>query len=163
MSGRRHELFGFACAAGVALHSLGCRLGPTKDAARTGAPADPRTGLFELRTLPDRPPISLVARAGDPHGSVALATAHDLGSEASVGVATLLEARLEAEGFPGAESRAHALGFEVFTLVNGPAEAARFVQVAAGALRTPLSQREPGLATVRTKLNALRGLSLIHI
>jgi hypothetical protein len=160
VSGRRGRLFGFACAAGVAVQSLGCRLGPSQQAPRTGAPADPRTGLFELRSLPDRPPISLVARAGDPHGAVALATAHDLGSEASVGVATLLEARLEAKGFPGAESRAHALGFEVFTLVSGPAEASRFVQVAAGALRTPLSQREPGLATVRTKLNLLRGRAL---
>jgi len=153
---RPSAILSFCGVAGAALVP-GCRLGSSQGTVEAAERPAPGAALFELRTLPERPPISLVPRTGDPYAAVALASAHDLGSEASIALSTLIETRLEAQGFPNAESRAHALGFELFSLVSAPAEASRFVQVAAAALRTPLVAREAGVAAVGRKLAALRG------
>ncbi|MBK7582162.1 MAG: hypothetical protein IPI67_18390 [Myxococcales bacterium] len=96
----------------------------------------------ELRTLDDRPAIGLVERDGDPRGAVAIAVAHDFGSEASAGLAQLLKARLVRAGFSQIDARPSALGFVLTTLVTSPADAAHFVEAVSAALATPITDAE---------------------
>jgi hypothetical protein len=107
------------------------------------------------RSVQHRPRISLVARLGDPSPAVAMAVAHDFGSEASTALGALVQARLRAQGFTDADSRPQALGFVVRALVTSPAEASRFVAAASHALLTPLGPRDPALPVMARQLAAL--------
>jgi hypothetical protein len=105
--------------------------------------------------LSDRPPIHLVARLGDPRGAVSFASATDDGPAASVALAALLATRLKERGLPEITARPHGLGFSVDTLVDGPEQAARFVQTVSAALSAPLNPREPGLKAAEEALARL--------
>ncbi len=99
----------------------------------------------ELRAAADRPAVSLVHREGDPTGAVALALAHDFGSEASLGLSSILAERLARSGFRDVRAQAHGLGLHLSTLVASPADAARFVRAATAAITTAIApgQRPP--------------------
>ncbi len=157
----------YVTALAVALASAGC--------GWFGRAPDPRTGetppgwvepatpaRMELRQNADHPPISLVQRQGDPYPALALAVAHDFGSEASVALGKLVEIRLRAAGFPSARSAPHGLGFQISTLVTSPEEADRFVNAAARALRTPFSSTEAFAAAIRESLGALEAHGFIN-
>ncbi|MCE7892720.1 MAG: hypothetical protein DYH12_23950, partial [Sorangiineae bacterium PRO1] len=100
--------------------------------AKTPSPsaASPGAAVLELRTLDDRPAIGLVQRDGDPMAAVAVGVAHDFGSEASLALAELFEARLGRAGFRDVRAQAHGLGVVLSTLVATPADATRFVRAA---------------------------------
>lgn len=119
-----------------------------------GASEDTRR--VEVKRADYRPSLALVARDGDPLPAAALAVAHDLGSEASVGLALLVAARLVNRGIGHVESRIHALGFEVAALVRSPAEAALFVRTASAALREPVSPSDKALASVLARAGTFR-------
>lgn len=113
------------------------------------------------RSVRHRPRISLVARLGDPSPAVAMAVAHDFGSEASIALGALVAARLRARGFSDADSRPQALGFVVRALAATPARAARFVTAASHALQAPVRAGDPALPAVARQLKAL-GTQLRH-
>lgn len=144
--------------AGVALVAACRLLEPSAPTLPTGAGAAaagtaPRVALVRVD---ERPPLTLVARSGDPQPAVAFAAAHDHGSRASAALVALLEVRLGRLGFPGTESRAHALGFHLTTLVASPGEAGRFVEALSRALSEPVSAGDPALAAVRLRMAGLR-------
>jgi hypothetical protein len=150
---------GRLAAVALVVGSSGCNLvGPKSGPGSPGAEAARVSGAprVELVVLDDRPPLALVARQGDPRPALAFSCAHDFGARASAAIAALLEARLGRQGFAGAESRAHALGFHLTTLVGSPDEASRFVRAIAEAVATPVSGSEPALGAVRVRLAALR-------
>lgn len=107
------------------------------------------------RRSDDRPPLVLVARTGDPNGSVAFAAAHDAGAGASAAAASLLAVRLRDAGVPEVRSRAHALGFTLDAPVATAAEAARFVKAVEKSLTAPVQPGEPGLDSAQAALVAL--------
>ncbi|HEX6277944.1 MAG TPA: hypothetical protein VFZ53_33100 [Polyangiaceae bacterium] len=107
------------------------------------------------RRSDDHPPLVLVARAGDPHGAVAFAAAHDLGASASAATATLLATRLRERGVAGVRSRAQALGFTLDAPVENGAEARRFVEAVRSALDAPARPGEPALDAAQAALVAL--------
>ena len=106
-----------------------------------------------------RPPLTLVARAGDPRGAVAFVAAHARGSAISAALLGLLGARLEAQGVTSLDLRAHALGFEVARLVDSADEATRFVRAVRDALARPIAASDPGLGRARRELEALKAFS----
>ena len=136
------------------LLALACQA-PT--ARRAVPPPSPESGrpAVELRALADRPALSLVHREGDPRGAVAVAVAHDFGSEASLGLASILRARLERAGFRELEVRPHALGVLLSTLVSTPDDGARFARAATTALTTAIADGERPRDALRAP--ALRG------
>ena len=135
--------------------------GPARyGAAPLPAPAPTVPARVELREVEHRPRISLVARMGDPSPAVAMAVANDLGSEASTALAAILQTRLATSGFPHTQTRPHALGLQVRTLVHSAAEAGKFVRMATRALRTPVSTHDPALPAIAHALSALRARSL---
>jgi hypothetical protein len=93
----------------------------------------------------DHPPLVLVARSGDPNGSVAFAVAHDQGAAASAAAAALLSSRLREQGVIEVRVRAQALGFTLDAPVATAADARRFVGAVPKALAAPLRTGEPGL------------------
>ncbi|MCC6900904.1 MAG: hypothetical protein IT377_18140 [Polyangiaceae bacterium] len=134
--------------------ALACQ---TPRAPRAASPVSPDSGrpAVELRALADRPAISLVHREGDPRGAVAVAIAHDFGSEASLGLASVLGARLTRSGFGDVQLRPHALGVLLSALVASPDDGARFVNAATRALTTPIADTERPRERLRAP--ALRG------
>ncbi len=103
----------------------------------------------------DRPPLVLVARSGDPNGSVAFAAGHDFGSFASTAAASLLATRLRDLGLPDVRARSQALGFTLDAPVATPAEARRFVESLSKALAQPVRAGEPGLDAALAAVVAL--------
>ena len=135
----------------------GCQvLGSKKPRSHLASATEAASPRVEFREPDERPRLTLVLRQGDPFAAVAVAIAHDLGSEASVALSALLEARLVAAGFSGAQSRAHQLGSQTATLVSRADEAARFVAITMAALRRPVAAGAPELSLVRQRLAALR-------
>ncbi len=149
--------FGAAAVLSASVASSGCHVfGPARHGvAPLPAPAPTVPARVELRQVEHRPRITLVARLGDPSPAVAMAVAHDLGSEASTALAAILQTRLAKLGFPETQARPHALGLQVRTLVHSPDQAALFVQMATRALRTPLAAHDPALPVVARALSAL--------
>ena len=134
------------------------------DAVRAGSDPPPGAGAgrpatparLKLRDAAHHPRLSLVARGGDPSPAIAIAVAHDYGSEASTALATLVETRVRAAGFDTAESRPHAAGYQVRALVDGPEQAGRFVRAATAALLTPVENDERAMAIIARRLEALK-------
>lgn len=121
--------------------AISCRPATAPVSAASAGASAAEMPRVELRTLDDRPALGLVQRDGDPKGAVALAIAHDFGSEASVSLSALLVSRLGKAGFREVRARAHGLGLSVATLAT-PAEATRFVQAASAALASPVGAGE---------------------
>ncbi|MBE7480714.1 MAG: hypothetical protein HS104_12115 [Polyangiaceae bacterium] len=119
--------------------------------AKTPSPsaASPGAAVLELRTLDDRPAIGLVQRDGDPMAAVAVGVAHDFGSEASLALAELFEARLGRAGFRDVRAQAHGLGVVLSTLVATPADATRFVRAATAALGSPVQEGDRSRGRLR--------------
>ena len=138
------------------LLAVGC--GPS--AGGTGAqPADAtiRSDRIEVRDVDERPSLTLVERHGDPKPALALAVAHDRGAQASVALSVLFRERLAQRGYPTVDRQAHALGFQLASLVTDAADAERFIVAARTALDTPVAENEPALARVRAELSSLAG------
>lgn len=110
----------------------------------------------ELMQVEHRPPISLVARLGDPYPAVAVAIHHDHGSRASAALAILLRARLARAGFPNVRPQSHHLGLQLQALIGSPEEAGRFVTECARALSAPLASSGEEAATLT---DTLKGVS----
>lgn len=140
--------------AGAALTACGAS-GSSGSGALQPAHAPIRSDRISVREFSDRPKLTLVERLGDPNPALALAFAHDLGSEASVALSILFEERLKQRGYPTVERQAHALGFQLATLVSGPEDAARFVLAARAALDASVSQRDTALPRIQKELELL--------
>jgi hypothetical protein len=97
----------------------------------------------------------LVARTGDPNGSVAFAGANDQGAAASTAGAALLAARLRERGVADVRVRAQALGFTLDAPAVTGADARRFVDAVSKALAAPLRSGEPGLDAAMAAVVAL--------
>jgi len=138
------------------LLASGCRHNGSADSAAAGHPVRALPKRVEVKEVEDRPPISLVARLGDPSAAVAVALAHDLGSPASAGLAALLEARVRTLGFATAESRPHQLGLQLHSLVDSPDAAAAFIKACTTALATPVVEPSRELEAARQTVEALR-------
>ena len=106
-----------------------------------------------------RPPLTLVARGGDPRPVIAFAASHARGSAISAALAGLLAARLESAGIVGVEARAHGLGLEIARLLETPAEATLFMHAVREALAKPVALGDPALARARGELDALKALT----
>jgi hypothetical protein len=91
----------------------------------------------ELMQVEHRPPISLVARLGDPFPAVAAAIRPDHGSRASAALAVLLRTRLARAGFPNVRQQTHHLGLQLQALLGSAEDAGRFVTECARALNAP--------------------------
>lgn len=113
---------------------------------------------LERVALDDRPPLTLVARGGDPRPALAFVAAHSRGSAASAALAGVLAARLEAAGIVGVETRAHGLGIEVACLAAGPKDAERFVTAVRAAVATEVTLADPALRAARRQEEALFAL-----
>lgn len=113
---------------------------------------------LERVVLDERPPLTLVARGGDPRAALAFVAAHSRGSAASAALSGVLAARLEAAGIPGLETRAHGLGIEVACLASGPKDAERFVAAVRAALATEVTPADPALRAARRQEEALSAL-----
>jgi hypothetical protein len=114
---------------------------------------------IERVEVAERPPLTLVARSGDPRPAVAFVAAHARGSAVSAALAGLVGARLEAAGVTNVDARAHALGFEMARLVDSGNDAARFIQAVRDALALPVTASEPALARARREVLALKALT----
>lgn len=114
---------------------------------------------IERVVVPERPPLTLVARTGDPRGAIAFVAAHGRGSVLSLGLVALLRMRLEAQGLSGIEARAHGLGIEVSRAVADVAEVPRFVGALRSALAEPVRSGDANLARVQREVDAMRSLS----
>lgn len=110
---------------------------------------------IEQIEVDDRPRLTLVIREGDPSAAVAFVARHTQGSIASAGLLGLVQARLEAAGLRGTETRAHALGFEVSRLVASEAELSRFFVAIERALRAPVREGDPALPAARKAVQSL--------
>ncbi|HEU5075361.1 MAG TPA: hypothetical protein VFU02_14320, partial [Polyangiaceae bacterium] len=134
--------------------ALGC--GPSAGAG--GAhPADAAvlSDRIEVRDEAERPSLTLVERHGDPKPALALAVAHDRGAQASLALSVLFRERLAQRGYPTLDRQAHALGFQLASLVSDATDAQRFIAAARVALDTPVGENEPALTQVRAELASL--------
>ncbi len=102
-----------------------------------------------------RPRLSLIERAAAPQAAAALAVAHDLGAAASAALGSLLEARLNAVGFPSAQVEAFASGFVLRSPLGQPTDAARFVQAARQVVLAPVVAGDPALGAVASRVSGL--------
>ncbi len=142
----------------VAASALTAACDPSRSGQSPHAP-NAATGVatpsrLELLDRDDRPRLGLVAREGDPLAGMAMAVAHDLGSEASVALAYLIETRLAAAGFT-VDTRPSELGYQVRALVSGPGDAARFVGAATQAALDTTSIEPAHLHGAAERLQAL--------
>lgn len=153
-----HRVRPIAAAGALALTTTACswfQKNPELGLPESSAAAEARARI-EVRSPDSRPWLVLVQREGDPRGALAVASAHDLGSEASTALASLVGERLERAGYDHVEIAAHGLGFQATVLVESPERAADFVRAADRALRTPVQQGEPALAEVKARLDVLK-------
>jgi hypothetical protein len=118
------------------------------------APTELPRGV-ELRSSEERPPVSLIARSGDPTSAVALALAHGSGSVASVALGTYLARRAESQGAPPMSVRPHGLGVLLEASVTDPEGARRFVTALRAALSTPLPDHAAEYEGVQRAVQAL--------
>ncbi len=109
----------------------------------------------ELMQVEHRPPISLVARLGDPYPAVAVAIHHDHGSRASAALSVLLRTRLARAGFPNVRPQSHHLGLQLQALVGSAEDASRFVTACARALNSPLAADGEEAAALGDALGSL--------
>lgn len=135
---------------------MGC--GPSAGGAGT-PPADATvlSDRIEVRDVDERPSLTLVERHGDPKPALAIAVAHDRGAQASVALSVLFRERLAQRGYPTVDRQAHALGFQLASLVTDAADAQRFIAAARAALDAPVTENEPALAQVRAELGSFGG------
>jgi hypothetical protein len=114
---------------------------------------------LERIVVAERPPLTLVARGGDPRPAMAFAASHARGSALSAALTGLLAARLESAGVTNVEARAHGLGLELARLLDAPAEAPLFLRAVRAALAKPVTGADPALGRARRELDALKALS----
>ena len=129
----------------------------SRGAAASGTPAAAAATLGRVE-VEDRPPLALIGRAGDPESALAFTASHARGSMLSAALSGLVGARLEALGLNGAETRAHALGFEVSCLARDAEHAERFIETVYAALETPVRANEPALGRALREAQAVRAL-----
>jgi hypothetical protein len=123
----------------------------------SGAPESAAATLGRV-DVDARPPLALLGRSGDPESALAFTASHSRGPLLSAALSGLIGARLEGLGLVGAESRAHALGFEVAWLARDAEQAERFIGALHDALETPVRASEPALARARREAQAVRSL-----
>lgn len=140
--------------------ATGCGGSQPRERLAPVASSPTHSGGIELREIERLPPFVLVERSGDPKPALSVAVAHDLGSVASVALSALFERRLRDQGFRTTTGRPHGLGFQLVALVGSEGEAKRFVAKAREALSQPVRAREPALAEVASRLDALKSHTL---
>jgi hypothetical protein len=135
--------------------ALGCGSSARGSRAAEVAPP-PENKRIVIEESTDRPAVGLVERSGDPWAAIAVAVAHDLGSQASIALGALVERRISNQSLRGSQSRVHGLGFELHALVQSPEDAARFVRAASQALAKSVGAKDEALAVVRARSSAFR-------
>ncbi len=114
-----------------------------------------------MRALPDRPPVAVIERDGDPEGAFAVAVttegvAEERGPEAAVALAAVAEARLSARGQAAPTTVAAAWdGYRVRALVADATQAQTLVSGVREALLAPIARDAPEVAAAQRKLDAL--------
>lgn len=142
----------------VAWLTPGCG-GPSRVAGGpTGEPARPEPVPIERVVVEDRPPLTLVARGGDPQAAAAFVARHGRGGPASAALLGLVAGRLESAGVSGFEARAHGLGIELSRLVASEDELSRFFAAVQRSLAAPVRAGEPALARAKGELASLSAL-----
>lgn len=139
-------------AAAISMAFLAVSCGPPPAVAPAPLPDD------EVHVAPDRPPLVIVPREGDPTAALAIAISTEglaprAPAEAAMALATLIEERLRAE-WPSVETH---VGMDaVFVrgpVGNGDAAVARVIESADRAIRTPV--RDAELPAVKRRLAVL--------
>jgi hypothetical protein len=138
----------------VALIATSSCGGPTRTAA---GPATPRTSVA---VGAGRPSLTVVERDGDARGAVAIAVttdgiAPDRGAVVGVALGSLVEERLAARGIVEASAAGGWDGWRLRSSVASPADGARLVQIAREAMLEPVGPKDPALAAVARKVEAL--------
>lgn len=105
---------------------------------------------------PDRPHLTLVRRAGDPRGAVAVAVFPPGGTRSSLALLALLELRLEQKGYGKLELSPHGLGLIVASEVESPEEGAGFIDAVREALLTSVEEGDASLARAGELLRTAR-------
>src|SRR5207247_5743 len=100
----------------------------------------------------DRPSLTLVERAGDPSGGVAVAFADSGGAPVSVALAALLSSRLKTAGVPDVRSSVDALGFRLSVFAPNVEAGPSFVASVERALAAPVGSGDAALPSVRREL-----------
>jgi len=122
-----------------------------------GGSAVPRTSVA---VGAGRPPLAVVEREGDARGALAIAVttegiAPERGAAVAVALASLVEERLASRGVADASAVAGWDGWRLRALVSSPAAAAKLVELAREAMLEPVGPKDPALAAVAKKLEAL--------
>jgi hypothetical protein len=131
----------------VALAVLwGCSSGSRGPQPQAAAIAATRV---QNQASPDRPRLTLVERDGDPQRGVALAVHVGTSAASAAALGMLVEARMRSGGFTGAVAHPNPSGFIVYALVDAPEQVAQFIQVANGALTTPVAAADADRVAAR--------------
>jgi len=123
------------------------------------APPLPRAAS-NVRELPARPPVAVIAREGDPRGAVAVAilTAgvdEAAGPRVPVSLAAVAEARLAAAGIHDVTVAPTWDGFRIRALLPEGGDGTPVIRAVRAALLTPIASSGVELEAVRRKLAAL--------
>ena len=107
-----------------------------------------------------RPSLAVVEREGDARGAIAIAVttagiAPDRGAVVAVALGSLVEERLAARGIAEAGAVGGWDGWRLRALVASPADGARLVGAAREAMLAPVTAKDPALAAVARRLDAL--------
>jgi hypothetical protein len=111
---------------------------------------------IEVRTLAERPRLTLVSRDGDPAPAIAVAFATDLGPAATAALSAVVEARLREAGF---EPQVHVdrSAFRVAWLAPDATRSPKpFFEALARAMREPVAPKSPELTLAGKRIVALR-------
>lgn len=163
MRARYFRLLACALTLSIAAGPFGCGK-PTAPPTHAGRPLGPSVlrAVDRVRQLdhPNRPPLRLVHRSGDPSGAVALAIATDGRSASALALGALLDARLGARDF-SPTLRIHRGGVIVAEEAENPDQVARTLDALERALTEPVGREEatPLLDLVRRRLARLGELN----
>ncbi|HEY8090793.1 MAG TPA: hypothetical protein VIF09_23185, partial [Polyangiaceae bacterium] len=107
-----------------------------------------------------RPPVAVVVREGDARGALAVSVstagiAPERGAVVGVALAALVEARWRARGAAEGAAVGGWDGLRLRILVESAAEAAKLAEAAREAMLAPVTDGEPGMASVARKVEAL--------
>lgn len=142
----------------IAAVASGCA--PTAPPARVPDPSETDALLSSTRRISDiedsaRPTLRLIHREGDPEGAVAVSIFPEGGSRESLLLASLLETRLRAAGYPNAELSVHSLGVVAASEAASGQVAADFLEASRRALVTPVDDSDAAMQRANAWLKQL--------
>ena len=112
-------------------------------------------GQIEVRQIEARPRLTLVSRDGDPAPALVATIATDLGSAATVALASVVEGRLRAAGVD-VDASVDRSAFRIRALAAEPGRAAAFLGALAAAFAQPIAGGTPEVELARQRVQALR-------